>query len=146
MVKSNPGYLGISEPISLSGPTEKDVIQTAEVEKFLADAGLYESQEEAVSREEVLGKLDRTVKTWIKKATRVSGYGDQFVQQANAKIFTFGSYRLGVLCYAISGVVLMSKEILVSCYSVFMLFAYFVLPCSKLLRQLIPDGVVCFFY
>uniref|UniRef100_R7W411 Poly(A) polymerase n=1 Tax=Aegilops tauschii TaxID=37682 RepID=R7W411_AEGTA len=96
MVKSNPGYLGISEPISLSGPTEKDVIQTAEVEKFLADAGLYESQEEAVSREEVLGKLDRTVKTWIKKATRVSGYGDQFVQQANAKIFTFGSYRLGV--------------------------------------------------
>ncbi|XBH68087.1 hypothetical protein VPH35_096340 [Triticum aestivum] len=96
MVKSNPSYLGISEPISLSGPTEKDVIQTAEVEKFLADAGLYESQEEAVSREEVLGKLDRTVKTWIKKATRVSGYGDQFVQQANAKIFTFGSYRLGV--------------------------------------------------
>ncbi|KAE8805798.1 Poly(A) polymerase [Hordeum vulgare] len=96
MAKSNTGYLGVSEPISLSGPTEKDVVQTAEVEKFLADAGLYESQEEAVSREEVLGKLDQTVKTWIKKATRVSGYGDQFVHEANAKIFTFGSYRLGV--------------------------------------------------
>ncbi|VAH94555.1 unnamed protein product [Triticum turgidum subsp. durum] len=96
MAKSNPGYLGVSEPISLGGPTEKDVVQTAEVEKFLADAGLYESQEEAVSREEVLGKLDQTVKTWIKKATRVSGYGEQFVQEANAKIFTFGSYRLGV--------------------------------------------------
>jgi hypothetical protein len=29
------------------------------VNQFLADAGLYESQAEAVSREEVLGKLDQ---------------------------------------------------------------------------------------
>lgn len=42
--------------------------------------------------------LLQTVKDWIKKATRLSGYGEQFVQEANAKIFTFGSYRLGVLC------------------------------------------------
>ncbi|KAL6619990.1 hypothetical protein ACP70R_035129 [Stipagrostis hirtigluma subsp. patula] len=95
MKKNNNGYLGVTEPISLSGPTEKDILQTAEVEKYLTDAGLYESQEEAVSREEVLGKLDQTVKAWIKKATRISGYGEQFVQEANAKIFTFGSYRLG---------------------------------------------------
>jgi poly(A) polymerase len=61
MAKSNNGngYLGVTEPISLSGPTEKDVVRTQEVEKCLADAGLYESQEEAVSREEVLGKLDQ---------------------------------------------------------------------------------------
>ncbi|RLM86059.1 nuclear poly(A) polymerase 1-like [Panicum miliaceum] len=103
-VKNSNGYLGVTEPISLSGPTEKDLKQTAEVEKhgfvcvdqYLSDAGLYESQEEAVSREEVLGKLDQTVKAWIKKATRISGYGEQFVHEANAKIFTFGSYRLGV--------------------------------------------------
>ncbi|TVU18640.1 hypothetical protein EJB05_00870 [Eragrostis curvula] len=94
--KAGNGYLGVTEPISLSGPTEKDVVQSAEVEKYLTNAGLYESQEEAVSREEVLGKLDQTVKAWIKKATRLSGYGEQFVQEANAKIFTFGSYRLGV--------------------------------------------------
>ncbi|KAG2647282.1 hypothetical protein PVAP13_2KG580200 [Panicum virgatum] len=94
--KNSNGYLGVTEPISLSGPTEKDLKQTAEVEKYLSDAGLYESQEEAVSREEVLGKLDQTVKAWIKKATRISGYGEQFVHEANAKIFTFGSYRLGV--------------------------------------------------
>uniref|UniRef100_A0A0E0LB15 polynucleotide adenylyltransferase n=1 Tax=Oryza punctata TaxID=4537 RepID=A0A0E0LB15_ORYPU len=98
MAKSNNGngYLGVTEPISLSGPTEKDIVRTQEVEKCLSDAGLYESQEEAVSREEVLGKLDQIVKAWIKKATRASGFGEQFVQEANAKIFTFGSYRLGV--------------------------------------------------
>ena len=55
----------------------------------------------------------QAVKAWIKKATRVSGYGEQFVQEANAKIFTFGSYRLGVLCYAISCVVLFLKKYLV---------------------------------
>ena len=41
--------------------------------------------------------LLQTVKAWIKKATRISGYGEQFVHEANAKIFTFGSYRLGVI-------------------------------------------------
>ncbi|KAJ8476099.1 hypothetical protein OPV22_019826 [Ensete ventricosum] len=51
---------------------------TQELEKYLADAGLFESKEEAVAREEVLGK------------------SDQIVEEANAKIFTFGSYRLGV--------------------------------------------------
>lgn len=85
-------YLGVTEPISLGGPTEFDVVKTQELEKvynlyfllmgsfyvvklmlfcgwfewaacvhdqFLADVGLYESQEEAVSREEVLGRLDQ---------------------------------------------------------------------------------------
>ncbi|ONM30622.1 Nuclear poly(A) polymerase 1 [Zea mays] len=95
-VKNNNGYHGVTEPISLSGPTEKYLMQTVEVEKYLSDARLYERQDEAILREEVLGKLDQTVKAWIKKATRISGYGEQFVHEANAKIFTFGSYRLGV--------------------------------------------------
>ncbi|KAF2298365.1 hypothetical protein GH714_023279 [Hevea brasiliensis] len=51
--------LGITEPISLGGPTEYDEIKTRELEKFLQDVGLHESQEEAVLREEVLGRLDQ---------------------------------------------------------------------------------------
>ncbi|XP_058091789.1 nuclear poly(A) polymerase 1-like [Magnolia sinica] len=89
-------HLGVTEPISLGGPSEFDVIKTQELEKFLADAGLYESQEEAVAREEVLGRLDQIVKTWVKKVGRAKGFNEQLVQEANAKIFTFGSYRLGV--------------------------------------------------
>ncbi|KAL3512211.1 hypothetical protein ACH5RR_024928 [Cinchona calisaya] len=93
----NGGHrLGITEPISLSGPTEYDIIKTRELEKFLADVGLYESQEEAISREEVLGRLDQIVKTWVKNVSRARGLNEQLVQEANAKIFTFGSYRLGV--------------------------------------------------
>ncbi|KAK7398831.1 hypothetical protein VNO78_10004 [Psophocarpus tetragonolobus] len=88
--------LGITEPISLSGPTEYDVIKTRELEKYLQDAGLYENQQEAAIREEVLGKLDQIVKIWVKTISRAKGQNDQLVQEANAKIFTFGSYRLGV--------------------------------------------------
>ncbi|CAI9756041.1 unnamed protein product [Fraxinus pennsylvanica] len=88
--------VGLSEPISTGGPSEFDVIKTRELEKFLADAGLYESHEEAIRREEVLGRLDQIVKKWVKNISRAKGFNEQLVQEANAKIFTFGSYRLGV--------------------------------------------------
>ncbi|CAJ2666315.1 poly(A) polymerase-like protein [Trifolium pratense] len=52
-------WLGITEPISLAGPTEEDVIKSHELEKYLQGVGLYESQQEAVCREEVLGRLDQ---------------------------------------------------------------------------------------
>uniref|UniRef100_A0A6N2L8F2 Poly(A) polymerase n=1 Tax=Salix viminalis TaxID=40686 RepID=A0A6N2L8F2_SALVM len=101
LINRNNGHhqqqrLGITEPISLGGPTDYDVTKTRELEKFLQDAGLYESQEEAVSREEVLGRLDQIVKNWVKVISRAKGLNEQLVQEANAKIFTFGSYRLGV--------------------------------------------------
>lgn len=89
-------WLGITEPISLAGPTEEDVTKTHELEKYLQGAGLYESQQEAVGREEVLGRLDQIVKIWVKTISRAKGFNEQLVQEANAKIFTFGSYRLGV--------------------------------------------------
>lgn len=88
--------LGITDPISWSGPTDDDIVKTQELEKYLVDVGLHESPEEAVSREEVLGRLDRIVKIWVKSVSRAKGLNEQLVKDANAKIFTFGSYRLGV--------------------------------------------------
>ncbi|XP_062089183.1 nuclear poly(A) polymerase 1-like [Humulus lupulus] len=94
--KNNRQRLGITEPISMGGPTEYDVMKTKEPEECLQDAGLYESQEEAVGREEILGRLDQIAKVWAKTISRAKGFNEQLVQEANAKIFTFGSYRLGV--------------------------------------------------
>ncbi|KAL2228543.1 UNVERIFIED_CONTAM: Nuclear poly(A) polymerase 1, partial [Sesamum indicum] len=64
--------------------------------QFLENAALCECREEAIRREEVLGSLNQIVKTWIKNVSRAKGHSDSTVRQANAKIFTFGSYRLGV--------------------------------------------------
>ncbi|KAJ7521758.1 hypothetical protein O6H91_19G066700 [Diphasiastrum complanatum] len=92
----SPQYLGVTQPISTAGPTEADHARTLKLEKFLVSAGLYESQDEAVLREEVLGRLDQTIKLWVKQISQNKGFSDQLIQEANAKIFTFGSYRLGV--------------------------------------------------
>ncbi|XP_062164558.1 nuclear poly(A) polymerase 4-like isoform X2 [Alnus glutinosa] len=87
---------GITKPISLAGPNEADLQRNMELEKFLIDSGLYESEEEAARRKEVLGRIDQIVKDWVKQLTRQRGYTDQMVEDANAVIFTFGSYHLGV--------------------------------------------------
>ncbi|XXG63591.1 hypothetical protein AAC387_Pa05g1742 [Persea americana] len=87
---------GVRKPISVAGPTEADIQRSAELEKFLVASSLYESKEEAIKREEVLGQIDQIVKAWVKQLTRQRGYTEQMVEDANAVIFTFGSYRLGV--------------------------------------------------
>jgi hypothetical protein len=61
--------------------------------QFLRDQGLYESQEEAEVREEVMGRLAQLVREWIRGVAEAQG---QPVEEANARVFTFGSYRLGV--------------------------------------------------
>ena len=40
--------------------------------------------------------MEQIVKIWVKTISRAKGLNEQLVQEANAKIFTFGSYRLGV--------------------------------------------------
>ncbi|TQD76056.1 hypothetical protein C1H46_038409 [Malus baccata] len=87
---------GVTKPISTAWPTEVDILRTLELEKFLVDAGLYETKEGVAKREEVLRRIEQIVKDWVKQLTRLRGYTDQMVEDANARIFTFGSYRLGV--------------------------------------------------
>ena len=43
-----------------------------------------------------LFSLFQIVKHWVKQLTHLKGYTDQMVEDANAIILTFGSYRLGV--------------------------------------------------
>lgn len=89
---------GVTKPISLAGPDKIDLRRTCELEKFIFEAKLYESNEEARKREEVLLLLRQIVKDWVKALTRLRGYSDKMVEDANALILTFGSCRLGVNC------------------------------------------------
>ncbi|KAM7255712.1 hypothetical protein ACFE04_008610 [Oxalis oulophora] len=90
-------HFGITKPLSLAGPTSPDSHRTHHLEKFLVDAGgLYESEDESAKREDVLCRIRNLAKDWVKQLTRSRGYTNQMVDDANALIFTFGSYRLGV--------------------------------------------------
>ncbi|CAM8958934.1 unnamed protein product [Rhodiola kirilowii] len=91
-------HFGVTKPLSVAGPSKSDRRRSLELEKFLFDSELYESEEEAAKRVEVLDRIKKIVVDWVKQLTRFKGYTDQMVEDANAVILTFGSYRLGVHC------------------------------------------------
>ncbi|KAL3628238.1 hypothetical protein CASFOL_027284 [Castilleja foliolosa] len=61
---------------------------------------LFEEEEpvlrlQRLLKEAIAQERFEVVKDWVKELTRLRGYTDQMVEDANAVIFTFGSYRLG---------------------------------------------------
>ncbi|KAE8728862.1 Nuclear poly(A) polymerase 4 [Hibiscus syriacus] len=77
---------GVTKPISVAGPTKADILRSRDLGRFLVEAGLYESEEEASKREEVLARIQEIATNWVKQLTRVRGYTDQMVEDANALI------------------------------------------------------------
>eukprot|EP00887_Chlorella_sp_A99_P007929 scaffold12.g7929.t1 len=88
------------EAISTAEPSALDLRQSRELEQYLRDQGLYESREEAELREEVLGALDGIVKKWIRGVAAQRGH---YVEDANAKIYTFGSCARGLRLSVLAG-------------------------------------------
>ena len=62
---------------------------------MLRASGLFESDEASLNREEVLGRLNEILQEWIKDVT-ARRLSPELAQDACVKLFTFGSYRLGV--------------------------------------------------
>ncbi|KAF8180149.1 Poly(A) polymerase central domain-containing protein [Pholiota molesta] len=90
------GYLGVTPPISTleSSPREKEVTMTLMDE--LRRQNTFESEEEAKTREIVLGRVAALVKRFVKRISMERGLSEAAANAAGGKIFTFGSYRLGV--------------------------------------------------
>ncbi|KAK5578775.1 hypothetical protein RB653_008448 [Dictyostelium firmibasis] len=91
-----PTILGVTEPISTAPPSSIDYKLSTELENTLISFNLFESPEESRKREEILGKLNQIVREWAKQVSLKKGYPEQTASEVVAKIFTFGSYRLGV--------------------------------------------------
>lgn len=87
---------GITSPISLAGPKPGDLTLTKALEESLKPYGVFESEEELQHRIVVLGKLNTLVKQWIIDTSLAKNMPESVANLVGGKIFTFGSYRLGV--------------------------------------------------
>ena len=103
-------HYGVSDPINTSGPSADDLRCTTELRQCLQELRLYEEEAEGRLREQTLGQLDQLVQLWVQHDTRsISGTATDTADDTaqldpstvpssgvRAKIYTFGSYRLGV--------------------------------------------------
>jgi len=91
-----PVNLGMTSAINTSSPRPEDIRQTKALEETLRPYGCFESMQEMNHRMEVLGKLDNLVKTWVRDLSILKNIPPSLAEHVGGKIYTFGSYRLGV--------------------------------------------------
>uniref|UniRef100_A0A224Z4D7 polynucleotide adenylyltransferase n=1 Tax=Rhipicephalus zambeziensis TaxID=60191 RepID=A0A224Z4D7_9ACAR len=88
--------LGMTSAISTALPKPSDLQRTDELEETLRQFGLFESEEELAHRMDVLSKINQLVKKWIYEVSIKKNMPSSVAENVGGKIYTFGSYRLGV--------------------------------------------------
>uniref|UniRef100_A0A672HT26 Poly(A) polymerase n=1 Tax=Salarias fasciatus TaxID=181472 RepID=A0A672HT26_SALFA len=99
-------HYGITSAISLAPPRDIDHQYTQKLCDAMKPFGVFEDEEELNHRLAVLGKLNNFVKEWIAEISELKNLPPSAISCVGGKIFTFGSYRLGVHTKGLSGVVL----------------------------------------
>ncbi|XP_072895395.1 poly(A) polymerase type 3-like isoform X2 [Hemitrygon akajei] len=89
-------HYGITSSISLALPKENDYVLTQKLIEALKPYGVFEEEEELQHRIAILGKLNSLVKEWIRDISELKNLPPSVIDNVGGKIFTFGSYRLGV--------------------------------------------------
>ncbi|NWI54207.1 PAPOG polymerase, partial [Calyptomena viridis] len=90
------GHYGLTSPISLAPPNDVDHMHTQKLIEAMKPFGVFEDKEELYQRTTVLGKLNNLVKEWISELAERKNLPPSIIEHLGGKIFTFGSYRLGV--------------------------------------------------
>jgi poly(A) polymerase len=87
--------MGVSEPVSLAGPSNEDLAASVQLEVYLRSKGLYEDEAGRQLRERVLGLLNEIVTQWLFMALKEKGLTTEMAAAtvAGPCIYTFGSYR-----------------------------------------------------
>ncbi|KAJ7869639.1 poly-A polymerase [Mycena leptocephala] len=90
------GFLGVTPPIATAESNEREKEVTVTLMEELRRQNTFESEEEAHRREIVLGRVASLVKKFVRTVSMSRGLSEAAATAAGGKIFTFGSYRLGV--------------------------------------------------
>ncbi|KIY51688.1 Poly(A) polymerase [Fistulina hepatica ATCC 64428] len=95
-MSSNRETLGVTDPISTAPSSEREKEVTVTLMEELRRQNTFESEEESQRREIVLGRVAALVKKFVRTVSLARGLSEAAANAAGGKIFTFGSYRLGV--------------------------------------------------
>ena len=111
-----PRTYGITSPLSLEGPSEKDEILTSDLQgmshtvwrhhlsllwligydsEAIEPYGAFDTHDGLSHRIQVLTKLNELVKQFVKKVAAEKQIPTHLHDGLGGKIYTFGSYRLG---------------------------------------------------
>ncbi|KAL3314675.1 hypothetical protein Ciccas_006702 [Cichlidogyrus casuarinus] len=88
--------LGETGALSLKQPNEQDLKETKELEAALTQMNIFETTEEILHRRTALVKLQDLANGWIRQKASEQNLPAHICEATDGKIFTFGSYRLGV--------------------------------------------------
>lgn len=86
----------MTSAISLAEPKPSDIAKSLELEEALKPYDVFETEQELNHRMIILGKLYSLVKQWIKDVSIARNMPESVAENVGGKIYTFGSYRLGV--------------------------------------------------
>jgi len=89
-------YPGVSAPISIATPKEIDIKSTKKLRECLNSFDLFESEEEMAHRMHVIAQINELVQKWVHLVSENKKMPEDVAVSMNGKIFTFGSFRLGV--------------------------------------------------
>ncbi|KAK9479579.1 Poly(A) polymerase central domain-containing protein [Lipomyces japonicus] len=87
---------GVTPPISTAAPTEAEVNMNEKLVEELKRQGSFASEAESQKRVEVLSKLQGLAELFVRTVSLQKNMSEGMAKDAGGKIFTFGSYRLGV--------------------------------------------------
>ncbi|KAJ2284811.1 polynucleotide adenylyltransferase, partial [Coemansia sp. RSA 2706] len=79
-----------------NAPSEEEEALSTDLLNTLKDEGVFEGEDERKNREVVLGKIDKLVKEVVYQVALKNKLPESLARECGGKIFTYGSYRLGV--------------------------------------------------
>lgn len=89
-------HAGITAPVSDAMPKPEDYEHSKQLEECLRSFDLFETEEEMTKRINILSQINLLVKEFVQKVSEQKKMPPEAAAQLNGKVFTFGSFRLGV--------------------------------------------------
>ncbi|KAG7196151.1 polynucleotide adenylyltransferase [Scheffersomyces spartinae] len=87
---------GVTDPVSLANPTPRENKLNDLLIAELRNRNSFESEQATKKRVEVLSLFQRMTREFVYTIARRKNMNDSMAHDSGGKIFTFGSYRLGV--------------------------------------------------